>query len=81
MAHPASGARKVLRGEFEADFLGTQHSVLVDARAHVHNYEAGGIAFHSQAVALPVSPSNGHTLTLEDLEPVAVLSESHLPSL
>jgi len=25
------------------------HSVICDARAHIHVYEAGGIAFHSQA--------------------------------
>ncbi|KAK4705027.1 threonine aldolase, partial [Phenoliferia sp. Uapishka_3] len=44
------------------------HSVLLDARAHVHLYEAGGVAFHSQANSLAISPSNGHHLTLEDVE-------------
>lgn len=51
------------------------HSVLCDARAHIHNYEAGGIAFHSQATTIPVTPSNGHTITLEDIKPMMVLSD------
>jgi threonine aldolase len=42
------------------------HSVLLDNRAHIHRYEAGGIAFHSQATAIAVTPKNGHHLTLED---------------
>jgi threonine aldolase len=45
------------------------HSVLCDARAHVFVYEAGGIAFHSQAQALPIKPSNGmHLRWDEDIE-------------
>ncbi|CAH7690616.1 pyridoxal phosphate-dependent transferase [Phakopsora pachyrhizi] len=51
------------------------HSVLCDSRAHIHNYEAGGIAFHSQATTIPVIPSNTHTLTLEDVEQALVLSD------
>lgn len=43
------------------------HSVLCDARAHVYNYECGGIAYHSQASVSPVIPRNGHHLTVEDL--------------
>lgn len=31
-------------------------------------YEAGGVAFHSQASSLAIPPSNGHHLTLEDIE-------------
>ncbi|MBW0496688.1 hypothetical protein O181_036403 [Austropuccinia psidii MF-1] len=50
------------------------HSVLCDSRAHIHNYEAGGIAFFSQANTHPVIPSNGHSLTLEDIEPALVLT-------
>ncbi|KAH9818038.1 pyridoxal phosphate-dependent transferase [Melampsora americana] len=49
------------------------HSVLCDARAHIHNYEAGGIAFHSQATTIPVTPSNGHTITLEDIKPLMLV--------
>lgn len=30
--------------------------------------EAGGVAFHSQANTLAIPPSNGHHLTLEDVE-------------
>ncbi|KAG2211815.1 hypothetical protein INT47_004501 [Mucor saturninus] len=43
------------------------HSVLCDARAHVYNYECGGIAYHSQASVSPVMPKNGHHLTVEDI--------------
>lgn len=42
--------------------------MLLDARSHVHCHEAGGIAFHSQANTLAIQPSNGHHLTLEDVE-------------
>ncbi|KNZ58756.1 threonine aldolase [Puccinia sorghi] len=52
-----------------------QHSVLCDSRAHIHNYEAGGIAFHSQATTIPVKPKNDHTLTLEDVQESIVLCD------
>ncbi|GAA99456.1 uncharacterized protein L969DRAFT_86717 [Mixia osmundae IAM 14324] len=46
------------------------HSVLCDVRAHVYKYEAGGIAFHSQAQTITVKPSNGHHLRWsEDIAP------------
>jgi len=51
------------------------HSVLCDSRAHIHNYEAGGIAFHSQATTIPVKPKNDHTLTLEDVQESIVLCD------
>lgn len=51
------------------------HSVLLDARAHIHMYEAGGTAFHSQAESLAVPPSNGHHLTLEDVNANLVRGE------
>ncbi|KAI9608214.1 hypothetical protein KEM48_003347 [Puccinia striiformis f. sp. tritici PST-130] len=51
------------------------HSVLCDSRAHIHNYEAGGIAFHSQATTIPVKPKNDHTLTLEDVQESIILSD------
>ncbi|KAI0085621.1 pyridoxal phosphate-dependent transferase [Irpex rosettiformis] len=44
------------------------YSVLCDHRAHINNYEAGGTAFHSGAHTLPVIPSNGHHITLEEIE-------------
>jgi threonine aldolase len=43
-------------------------SVLCDSRAHVHVYECGGIAYHSQAAVTPVVASNGLYLTKEDVE-------------
>ncbi|EJT97948.1 threonine aldolase [Dacryopinax primogenitus] len=55
--------------------LSPPHSVLCDARAHVHRNEAGGIAHHSQATTLPVMPENGHHLTVKDVKAAAILSE------
>ncbi|KAI0067869.1 hypothetical protein BV25DRAFT_1794677 [Artomyces pyxidatus] len=43
------------------------YSVLCDYRAHINKYEAGGTAFHSGAHTIPVIPTNGHHLTLEDI--------------
>ncbi|KAI9315524.1 pyridoxal phosphate-dependent transferase, partial [Dichotomocladium elegans] len=43
------------------------HSVLTDARAHVFQYECGGIAYHSQANVVPVMPKNGIYLTAEEV--------------
>lgn len=50
------------------------HSVVCDARAHIMNYEAGGLALLSQAQAYPATASNGKYLTLEDIKPVVTLS-------
>lgn len=44
------------------------HSILLDYRAHIHAYEAGGVAFHSQASATTVRPANGHHMTLDEIE-------------
>ncbi|KAH7104156.1 pyridoxal phosphate-dependent transferase [Auriculariales sp. MPI-PUGE-AT-0066] len=52
------------------------HSVLLDARAHIYVHEAGGLAYHSQALPIPVKPSNGHHLTLEDIKENILLSEN-----
>jgi threonine aldolase len=65
------------------------YSVLLDHRAHIHKYEAGGTAFHSGAAVTPVVPANGesarsqaraaadacpgHHLTLADVEANAVI--------
>ncbi|KAL4243245.1 threonine aldolase family protein [Abortiporus biennis] len=55
------------------------YSVLCDHRAHIHNYEAGGTAFHSGATTIPVVPSNGHHLTLKDVqEHIVVGDDIHL---
>ncbi|EGO26047.1 hypothetical protein SERLADRAFT_467018 [Serpula lacrymans var. lacrymans S7.9] len=50
------------------------YSVLCDVRSHVYRFEAGGLAFHSGAHSTPVIPSNGHHLTLEDIEDHVILS-------
>ncbi|KAF8640347.1 hypothetical protein AX17_000019 [Amanita inopinata Kibby_2008] len=44
------------------------YSILCDHRAHIHRYEAGGTAFHSGALNISVIPTNGHHLTLYDIE-------------
>jgi threonine aldolase len=44
------------------------YTVLCDYRAHIYRYEAGGAGFHSGAAVTAVVPSNGHHLTLEDVE-------------
>jgi threonine aldolase len=51
------------------------HSVLCDARSHVHRFEAGGIAYHSQATTLSVTASNGHHMTLEDVLSSVILGD------
>lgn len=44
------------------------HSVVCDARSHVHLWEAGGIAFHSRASVSPVICSNGVHVTATEIE-------------
>ncbi|KAI8086164.1 pyridoxal phosphate-dependent transferase [Halteromyces radiatus] len=44
------------------------HSVVCDARSHVHLWEAGGIAFHSRASVSPVIPRNGVHVTATEIE-------------
>lgn len=44
------------------------HSVLCDARAHIVNYEAGGLAVFSQAMPTCVQPQNGRHLTADEVE-------------
>ncbi|KAI8608572.1 pyridoxal phosphate-dependent transferase [Chytriomyces sp. MP71] len=44
------------------------HSIVADARSHIFNYEASGVAHHSQALIIPVSPDAGKNhLTAEAL--------------
>lgn len=50
-------------------------SVLCDIRGHIVNYEAGGVSSLSNAMLIPIHPSNGHHLTLEDVEKHAVISD------
>ncbi|CAL1696495.1 unnamed protein product [Somion occarium] len=49
------------------------YSVLCDYRAHIHKYEAGGTAFHSNATTITAIPSNGHHLTLADVQAEIIL--------
>ncbi|EJF66504.1 pyridoxal phosphate-dependent transferase [Dichomitus squalens] len=51
------------------------YAVLCDHRSHIVRYEAGGLAFHSGAHAQMVIPSNGHHLTLEDVQEHVVLGD------
>jgi threonine aldolase len=51
------------------------YSVLCDYRAHVIEWEAGGIASLSGAMVKGVVPSNGVYLTLEDIKKNVVLGE------
>ena len=51
------------------------HSVLCDHRAHILEWEAGGVASLSQALVHGVVPSNGHHLTLEDVKRRVVLTD------
>jgi threonine aldolase len=50
------------------------YSVLCDKRGHIINYEAGGVSLLSGAMTIPVSPSNGHHLTLSDIQSHAIVS-------
>jgi threonine aldolase len=51
------------------------HGVLCDHRAHVSMWEAGGASSLSNAVLVPIVPSNGHHLTLEDVQKHAIIEE------
>lgn len=52
------------------------YTVLCDTRAHIHRYEAGGIAFHCGATTENLAPSNGHHLRWEeDIKPNLCLSD------
>ncbi|PWN20144.1 hypothetical protein BCV69DRAFT_283681 [Microstroma glucosiphilum] len=42
------------------------YSVLLDVRSHVNKYEAGGLAFHSGATSIALTPSNGKYLRWEE---------------
>jgi len=52
------------------------YSVLCDHRSHIYACEAGGIALNSGAQAIPVIPSNGRHLTLEDIQNFIVLDDN-----
>ncbi|KAK8880083.1 beta-eliminating lyase [Apiospora arundinis] len=48
-------------------------SILADATAHIIHFEAGGVANLAGASIQPVRPSNGHYLTLEDVQKHAIV--------
>ncbi|KLT44734.1 hypothetical protein CC85DRAFT_270740 [Cutaneotrichosporon oleaginosum] len=56
-------------------FAQPPHSVVVDARAHHFQNEAGGAALFSQATTHTARPANGLYLTAEDIEPVLQLGD------
>ena len=51
------------------------HSVLCDHRAHIIQWEAGGVASLCGALVKGVVPSNGHNLTLSDVKKHVVLED------
>ncbi|OBT53004.1 hypothetical protein VE04_06227, partial [Pseudogymnoascus sp. 24MN13] len=51
------------------------HAVLCDDRAHILEWEAGGVASLSGALVQGVVPGNGRFLTLEDVKRKVVLSD------
>ncbi|KAF4547609.1 Aldolase-like protein [Elsinoe fawcettii] len=55
--------------------LAPPHSVVTDHRSHIVNWEAGGVSSLTGAMVLPVIPSNGRYLTLEDIKKHAVVSD------
>eukprot|EP01134_Creolimax_fragrantissima_P007941 CFRG7941T1 len=60
---------------------GALESVVCDARAHIFHYEGGGLAYHSQAQFLPVSPKDGHFhLTADAIEGGIFEEDIHCPT-
>ncbi|KAI9657693.1 MAG: hypothetical protein M1821_002869 [Bathelium mastoideum] len=55
--------------------LAPPHSVLCDHRAHILEWEAGGVASLCGALVKGVVPKNNHHITLEDVKAHAVLSD------
>jgi len=49
------------------------YSVVCDKRAHIFKYEGGGAAFNSGAHVVPITPANGHHLTLEEVQENVIL--------
>lgn len=54
---------------------GPPHSVVADHRAHIIQHEAGGVASLCGAMTLPIDPSNGRYLTLEDVQKKTIISD------
>lgn len=56
--------------------LGPLESVICEAEAHVFRHEAGGIAYHARATAIPVVPRGPH-LRPADIEPAILEPDIH----
>ncbi|KAJ3260040.1 Threonine aldolase [Chytriomyces hyalinus] len=59
------------------------YSILADARSHIFNYEASGVAHHSQALIIPVPPAPGFShLTVEEIEKRMIIDDDihHAPT-
>ena len=54
--------------------LAPPHAVLCDRRAHILEWEAGGVASLTGALVQGIVPANGKYVTLEDIQAHAVLS-------
>lgn len=60
--------------------LGALTSLICDSRAHIYQYEAGGVAYHSQAQCRPIKPSlsNGYkTISPEEIEAAIIKPDVH----
>ncbi|CAI7625674.1 unnamed protein product [Penicillium manginii] len=51
------------------------YSLLTDKRAHIVNFEAGGTAYLTGAMIQAVMPANNLYLTLEDIQPRAIITD------
>ncbi|CAG8447162.1 8626_t:CDS:2 [Ambispora leptoticha] len=58
------------------------HSVLLDFHSHIYKYEAGGLASHSQALAIPINPLNKSHLTAQEIKSNLISSDDihHAPT-
>lgn len=60
--------------------LGPLQSLISDSRAHIYQYEAGGVAYHSQAQITPMVPSlsQGYkTISPSEIESAILKSDVH----
>jgi threonine aldolase len=55
---------------------GPPHSVVADHRAHVLQYEAGGLSSLSGAMTIPIEPANKRYVTLEEVKKKTVISDN-----
>ncbi len=52
------------------------HSILLDSACHIHNYECAGVAFHSGAGTIPLTPRRPRThLTADVIEKNIILDD------